>query len=378
MVDVQTPIEKLTRDLKAENERTLPVWFEDGHVKMLDQTCLPFERVVLDLRSVDKTATAIVEMRTRGSGAIACSAAYALLMAARQSSGDPDGLRAAARQLRETRPTAVALAKGIDRVLNASRCLAGPPLVDAVEEAVVGLVLEHNRFEKQIGEQGAAIVPDGATILTICHAGALAGTGYGGRFLSIVRKALELHRHVQVISMETRPYLQGARITAWELQQYGVPVTLITDGMAGAVLRRGLADLVITGSDCVAANGDVANKVGTYMLALAARDTCVPFYVSTSSMSIDFSLPTGEQIPVEMRDGSEVLVFGGRRIAPEGINALYPAFDITPACLIDGLVTERRVLRPPFAEALREAFPDLVDAAPEKPSSSGNQQPASA
>lgn len=355
---VPSQIEELTSGLKAENERTLPVWFEQGHVKMLDQTRLPFELVVLDLHSVDDVATAIVEMRTRGSGAIAGAAAYALLMVAQQEGGDAGALQRAATQLRATRPTAVALRKAIDRVLDAAGDTHGPRFIEAVERAVVDLIVEHNRFEKQIGEQGASLVEDGATLLTICHAGALAGTGYGGRVLSIVRRAGELHRRLRVISMETRPYLQGARITAWELQQYGIPVTLITDGMAGAVLRSGVVNLVITGSDRVAANGDVANKVGTYMLALAARDTGVPFYVSTSSTNIDFSLASGERIPIEMRDAAEVLIFGGRRIAPEGVDALYPAFDITPARLVDGLVTERCVLRPPFAQAIREAFPE--------------------
>ena len=363
------PIQELTRRLKSEGGPTLPVWFDDGYVGMLDQTRLPAERVVLQLPSVRDVAEAIREMRTRGSGAIACSGAYGMLLAAIASHGDGGAVAAAARALVATRPTAVALSKALHRILSSLGHSHGVELVSRVEEEVVAIVSEHNEFEKLIGAAGAPLVADGATILTICHAGALAGTGYGGRFCSIVRKAVELKRRVSVISMETRPYLQGARITAWELQQYGIPVTMITDGMAGAVLKGRLADLVITGSDRVAANGDVANKVGTYMLALAARDTGRPFYVSTSSANIDFSVPSGEAIPIESRDPDEVLFFMGIRIAPVGVKALYPSFDVTPARLIDGIITERGILRSPFGPALRGIFPEFAHASAELPRS---------
>jgi methylthioribose-1-phosphate isomerase len=206
---------------------------------------------------------------------------------------------------------------------------------------------------RRIGALGAALVPDGARILTHCNAGALATAGYGTA-LGVVRAAFEAGKGIAVLAGETRPFLQGARLTAWELHRDGIPVTLLTDGMAGWLMQRGEVSCVVVGADRIAANGDVANKIGTYALAVLARHHGVPFYVAAPWSTIDLAAASGAAIPIEERDSDEVVMLGGQRIAPAGVRARYPAFDVTPAALVTAIVTERGVVRAPHAEALRE------------------------
>ncbi|MCL5074353.1 MAG: S-methyl-5-thioribose-1-phosphate isomerase [Chloroflexi bacterium] len=348
-------IDQFTGSLRQQG-LLLPVWFEQRRVMMLDQTALPFRRDILPLDTVEKVAEAIVAMKVRGSGSIASTVAYGLLLAGVRSGGDPSQLREAAALLRRARPTAAAPLKAIDLITAKVSGLQGEELVVALQRAVIEFVEAQLADEKGTGKAGAELMRDGMTMLTHCHAGALAGVGYGGRTLSVVRQAMERGYKIKVIACETRPYLQGARITAWEFQQLGIPVILITDNMAGFCLQRRMADIIIVGSDRVAANGDVANKVGTYMLALAAADNDVPFYVATSRFNIDLSTPTGGQIPIEMRDADEVLYLGTQRIAPEGVGALYPSFDVTPARLVRGLITPLGVVSPPYEANLARLF----------------------
>lgn len=339
-------------DLRRRQQLLLPVWFEDGQVIILDQTRLPFQEHHLALRHVNEVAVAIKAMQIRGSGAIALAGAWGLYLAALTNQSTPEQIKEAGDLLKKTRPTAVNLQKTIDEITRELEPFQGEALTRTVEDRVLAIVQRQLDFEIRLGHFGAQVIGDGDTILTHCHSGALAGAGYGGRALSVLRAAVEQGKRVKVIASETRPYLQGARITAWELGQLGIPVTLITDNMSGFVLQRGMADLILVGSDRVAANGDLANKVGTYLLALAARDNDVPFYTATSSHTIDLSTPSGKEIAVEMRDPREVLLFNGAPIAPESTGAIYPSFDITPAELISGIITERGVLRPPYREKL--------------------------
>jgi methylthioribose-1-phosphate isomerase len=203
-----------------------------------------------------------------------------------------------------------------------------------------------------LGQHGAKLLGDNATVLTHCNAGALATAGYGTA-LGVVRAAVELGKSIKVLANETRPYLQGARLTAWELHRDNIPCTIITDSMSGHMMQRGAVDVVVVGADCVAANGDVANKIGTYMVAVLAHEHEIPFYVAAPTSTIDLERLTGAEIPIEERDGEEVLVIGGQRMAPAGVSAVYPAFDITPARLVDAIITETGVATAPYEESLR-------------------------
>ena len=335
-----------------------PIAWSDGHLRLLDQTRLPQEEIWLALTDHRQVAEAIRSMRVRGAPAIGVAAAYGLALAAAAGSrSDRDELlaelRAAAGELAATRPTAVNLSWALERVLTAAQ--AAP---DA--EAVRGVALaEAQRIQREdveanrrLGRLGAELVPDGATVLTHCNTGALATAGYGTA-LGVVRAAVERGKRLRVVATETRPQLQGARLTAWELAREGIECTLIVDSAAGALMRRGAIDLVIVGADRIAANGDVANKIGTYPLALLAREHGLPFYVAAPTSSIDLSLPTGDDIPIEERSPEEVTAWGGHRIAPEGVTVENPAFDVTPHRLIAAIITERAIACPPYAESLR-------------------------
>jgi len=291
-------------------------------------------------------------MKVRGSGAIGCAGALGAYLAVRQAPAAPEQWDKMVRSLREARPTAVALRRAVAEVLDAARATPQEP-VAAAADAAAAFVERQLTMERAIGRHGAAAIPDGATILTHCHSGALAGAGYGGRALSVIRAAHEQGKQIQVIAQETRPYFQGARITAYELQQLGIPVTLITDGMSGAMMETGRVDVCVVGSDRLAINGDLANKTGTYLVALAAREHGVPFYTATTRYNVDPACATGKDIPIELRDASEVLYINERPITVEGVQALYPAFDITPAALLTGIVTEGGLFEKPFEEKLR-------------------------
>ena len=331
----------------------VPVWWEDGHLRLLDQTDLPHRRTVVTLATVADGGRAIRTMQGRGAGALGTTAAYGVVLAALVSGGEPTAVRQAGEVLAAARPTAATPARAVSLLL-AEPLGEGSELVARVQERAMAFVWEQRREEVALGAAGAALLPDDCTLLTYCHAGALAGTGYGGRTVSVVRQALRLGKRVQVIACETRPYFQGSRITAWEFQQLGVPVSVIADNAAGYCLQRGMVDAAIVGSDRVAMNGDVANKVGTYPLALACADGGVPFYVATSRFHVDPATGQGAEIPIEVRSAAEVLTIGARRIAPRGVPGLYPAFDVTPARLVTGIITAAGVLRPPYAAALEQ------------------------
>jgi methylthioribose-1-phosphate isomerase len=328
-----------------------PIAWSAGALRLLDQTRLPQEEVWLTPASHREVAEAIRTLRVRGAPAIGVAAAYGLALAAAASSATTiDGLltdlRAAAGELAATRPTAVNLSWALKRALAAAEAAGdaggGRAAVLAEAQRIQHEDVEGNR---RLGAFGAELVPDDATVMTHCNAGALATAGYGTA-LGVVRGAVEAGKRVRVIATETRPLLQGARLTAWELARDGIDCTLIVDSAAASTIRRGDIDLVVVGADRIASNGDTANKIGTYALALAAREHGVPFYVAAPTSTVDLSLPSGDDIPIEERGAEEVS-------AAEGVAVANPAFDITPHPLIAAIITERGVARPPFGETVR-------------------------
>ncbi len=351
--------------------RPLPtVRWRDGVVVLLDQTRLPGELAWRECRDVGSLALAIRELAVRGAPAIGVAAAYGLALAwrgARARGAAPAAalaeLRAARAALAATRPTAVNLFWALDRVAAVAEAAvaAGQGGDDvaarlvAEGDAILADDLERGR---RLGEAGAALLPDPAAVLTHCNAGGLATGGYGTA-LGVVYAAVAAGRRVRVFADETRPLLQGARLTAWELAAAGVEVTLLCDGAAGSLLRSGRVDAVITGADRIARNGDAANKIGTYPLAVLAREHGVPFYVAAPASTFDPGCPDGAAIPVEERDPQEVLRLAGSAVAPAGVGAWNPAFDVTPARLITAFVTEAGVLRPPYPESLARLGPGL-------------------
>jgi methylthioribose-1-phosphate isomerase len=343
--------------------RTLEFDARQPALILIDQTRLPHETVTVVCRTPHEVAHAIKSMQVRGAPAIGVAAAYGLALAAlAHTSNDPralvDELEAAAGLLRQTRPTAVNLQWALDRMFVTGQAVAEKDGVDAARTALLNLADEMAEEDvatnRRLGAFGLDLVPSGANILTHCNAGALATVDYGTA-LGVVRAAHDAGRGIHVYVDETRPFLQGARLTAWELQQLGVPMTLITDSMAGHFMNRGKVDLVIVGADRIAANGDVANKIGTYSLAVLARENGIPFYVAAPASTIDLSLNSGAEIPIEERSSVEVTDISGQRIAPLGVHAAHPAFDVTPARLVTAIITDRGVLRAPYEAGLIEA-----------------------
>lgn len=335
-------------------------------VRLIDQRLLPGEVRALTLRQPDEVARAIADMAVRGAPAIGAAAAFGLALAGLRSSATSVAslqadLERASAELRAARPTAVNLGWAIDRLLRRA-AHAAPEGPDAVRRALLDEALrlaeEDVETNRRIGQHGAALIADGDTVIHHCNTGALATVDYGTA-LGVIRTAHEQGKRLHVLVDETRPRLQGARLTAWELQQYGISHEIIVDGAAGHFLRSGKVASVWVGADRIAANGDVANKIGTYMLALAAHDNGVPFYVAAPTSTVDPAVPDGDSIPIEERSLSEVLDLqaSGMPVAPAGSRARNPAFDVTPARLVTAIVTEVGVLRPPFDDALREARP---------------------
>jgi methylthioribose-1-phosphate isomerase len=304
----------------------------DGLVRLVDQRRLPGELVLLECRSVDELCEAIETLAVRGAPALGAAGAMGIALAA--VTGEP--LEDAARRLRGTRPTAVNLAWGVDRALAA---------VDPVAEAL-RIAADDVARNRRLGAHGAGLLPLDARVLTHCNAGSLACVGYGTA-LGVIRAAHEAGRRPSVWVDETRPVLQGSRLTAWELQRLGIPCTLVADVMAGSLMAAGEVDAVVVGADRIAANGDVANKIGTYGLAVLARHHGVPFYVAAPVSTLDPGCPDGGAIPVERRGAEEVASLGGAPIAPEGIAVENRAFDVTPADLVTAYVTEEGVARTP-------------------------------
>ncbi|MCS7287785.1 MAG: S-methyl-5-thioribose-1-phosphate isomerase [Roseiflexus sp.] len=341
------------------------VWWEAGQVCLIDQRLLPDEAIVVRCTTVEEVAHAIRTMQIRGAPAIGCAAAYGMALAAHRAAreatdGDQqrmyDHLTAAKMILDSQRPTAVNLSWATKRVLEAARRLINPSpeaIAHTVLEEAHAILAEDLAMCHAIGRHGVTLIPPRGHVLTHCNAGGLATAGYGTA-LAPIRKAHEQGRPIHVYVDETRPFLQGARLTAWELQQERIPLTLITDNMAGYFMKRGEIDCVIVGADRIVANGDVANKIGTYSLAVLAHAHGIPFYVAAPSSTIDISLPNGDAIPIEERSPDEVTTCFGRRIAPEGVTAAHPAFDVTPSRLVTALITERGVIYPPFGDQLRQ------------------------
>jgi methylthioribose-1-phosphate isomerase len=319
-----------------------PILWLDNELQLLDQRKLPRQVVWVRCRDAHEVAVAIRDMVVRGAPAIGVAAAFGIALAALRG----DDVPAAAEELRKARPTAVNLMWAVDRMMSAK----GDLLAEAQR-----MFAEDVEANRRIGRFGAALLGEKTTILTHCNAGALATAGYGTA-LGVVRAAAESGKRIAVFADETRPYLQGARLTAWELQQDGIDVTLITDSMAGHFFQQGRFDAVIVGADRIAANGDAANKIGTYTVAVLARAHGVPFYVAAPISTVDIATPDGSAIPIEERSADEVTSIGGVAIAPEGIAVRHPAFDVTPAALITAIITDRGVLRPPYHESIGEAI----------------------
>ncbi|MFH1184039.1 MAG: S-methyl-5-thioribose-1-phosphate isomerase, partial [Chloroflexota bacterium] len=336
--------------------RTLEWDYTTDELKVIDQRRLPGELVVVSLRTCQEVAEAIRNMTVRGAPAIGAAAAFGLALAARESKA-PDNARlladleSAGKTLLASRPTAVNLAWAVERVLRVSRAVIGS--VNDLRARVLAeaqqIADEDVEINKRMAAFGVVLIDDGDTVITHCNTGALATVDWGTA-LGVIRMAHEQGKRVHVLVDETRPRLQGARLTAWELEQYGIPYEIICDNMAGHFLRTGQVQKVFFGADRVAANGDVANKIGTYMLALAAHDNSVPVYSVAPTSSIDLSLAHGGLIPIEERPQDEVLEiqFKGEPVAPAGAKARNPAFDVTPNRLITAIVTENGIVRPPF------------------------------
>ena len=334
------------------------VQWTDNSVVLIDQTRLPLEEKYVTCRTSDEVADAIRRMVVRGAPAIGVAAAMGVALGMLHAP-EPDidrHFENVCSTLAATRPTAVNLFWAIERMRRLYQKLRGRPLAEIrrflVEEA--RLIREEDiSICRAIGRNGAGLLPDGRTVLTHCNAGALATAGYGTA-LGVIRAAIEAGKHVDVFADETRPFLQGARLTVWELQQDGIPTTLITDNMAGHFLRLGRIGCVVVGADRIAANGDVANKIGTYSLAVLAHENNVPFFVAAPISTLDLKLASGDQIPIEQRAAGEVTHVFGQAVAPAGTAVENPAFDVTPARYVTAIITEKGVGRPPYTESLRQ------------------------
>jgi len=330
----------------ASSTHVTPLRWDGRSLFLLDQRLLPRQEVWIECRTPSEVAEAIRTMVVRGAPAIGVSAAFGMAMAAQHG----DDLHVAGKELREARPTAVNLAWAIDRMLRVHAEGTGDLTLEAQN-----ILTEDVAANRRMGEYGAQLLGAQSTVLTHCNAGALATGGYGTA-LGVIRAAVEAGKRVAVFADETRPYLQGARLTAWELQRDGIDVTLITDSMSGHFFQQGKFDAVLVGADRIAANGDAANKIGTYTVAVLAHAHGVPFYVAAPVSTIDPHCPTGAEIPIEERSALEVTDIGGTRMAPEGIQVRHPAFDVTPARLITAIITERGVLRAPYTQSIAALF----------------------
>jgi methylthioribose-1-phosphate isomerase len=337
-------------------------WTDDG-VRFIDQTKLPLEESYVLATDYEQVAEVIVTMVVRGAPAIGVSAAYGIALGAKSTKAKtaqefaPEFEKICAR-LAGTRPTAVNLFWAIDRMKALFRkLLSSGATVSQIQEKI--LAEAHAMYEEDIaacktmGAHGAALLPDKGGVLTHCNAGALATCGYGTA-LGVIRAAVERGKRIHIYADETRPFLQGARLTAWELMADGIPTTVICDNMAASLMRAGKIQAVVVGADRIAANGDTANKIGTYSVAILAKEHGIPFYVAAPWSTIDLATPTGEAIPIEERPHREVTHHAGTQLTPNGVGICNPAFDVTPAKYVTAIVTERGVLRAPYSESLRQ------------------------
>jgi len=336
-----------------------PIQWVDGKVKIIDQTRLPTELVYLEITDHIAMAEAICQLRVRGAPALGIAAAYGLVLGARRIKAGTlneflDKLGQVSRSLAVTRPTAINLFYALQRL---EKVAGGCKSITEAQQSIMReanlIAQEEEVANRQLGKYGADLIKDDATILTHCNAGALATGGYGTA-LGVIYAAREAGKKLQVFATESRPLLQGARLTAWELMQMEIPVTLITDNMAGHFLKQKKIDLVIVGADRIAANGDVANKIGTYSLSVLAMENGVPFYVAAPTTTIDMSIVSGEQIPIEERSPEEVTHLRGVRIAPAGVKVANPAFDVTPHHYVTAIITEKGIIREPYEARLKK------------------------
>lgn len=319
---------------------------------LLDQTRLPEDEVWSEISSVESLCEAIQTLRVRGAPLLGLAGACGLGIAASTRGVSAERLRESARQLRETRPTAVDLGAAVDAGLAAALAVPEPERLELLWKRAIEFKAQRIAEDEALAAFGVELVPVGAAVLTHCNTGALA-TGGAGTALGVISRAWDEGRLVRCYATETRPLLQGARLTAWELGRLGIPATLLPDTAAASLIASGTVGLVITGADRIAANGDSANKIGTYGLAAVASRHGVPFIIAAPRSTIDLTCPNGAGIPIEFRSASEVGGFGGQRWAPDGVDAYNPAFDVTPGELIAAIVTERGIARSPFGPSLR-------------------------
>ncbi|AKI97125.1 S-methyl-5-thioribose-1-phosphate isomerase [Kosmotoga pacifica] len=342
--------------------KTMTLEWTGDSVVFVDQRKLPLEEVYVRCTTHEETFAAIKDMIVRGAPAIGASAAFGYVLGAKEFDGNlnsDEGIRymeSVKERLASSRPTAVNLFWALDRMhkkfLNR---LSSENIIDILEEEALTIAHEDIEVNKAIGKYGAELLRDGDTVLTHCNAGALATVDYGTA-LGVIRAAVEAGKKISVYADETRPYLQGARLTAWELMKDGIDVTLISDNMAGWVMSQGKINAVVVGADRIAANGDVANKIGTYSVAVLAQRHGIPFYVAAPLSTIDLLTPTGKEIPIEERSHKEITHVQGMQVAPNNVKCYNPAFDVTPWNLITGIITEKGVVRPPYDVTLKKLF----------------------
>ena len=347
--------------MTKQHDSIRPIVWQDGHLELLDQRILPSEYKFIGYTDVHAVADAIRDMVVRGAPAIGITAAYGVVLAARQRYAENKDNWLAAMQadfdtLAASRPTAVNLFWAIARMKRCCLDISGDPEPHLLQEAHA-IRDEDIAANHKMGELGASLIETGSSVLTHCNAGALATGGYGTA-LGVIRSAYTQGKLTEVHADETRPWMQGARLTAWELLQDGIPVELNTDGAAAWLMKQGKVQWVIVGSDRIAANGDVANKIGTYNLAVLARHHGVKFMVAAPTSTIDMAVAAGADIPIENRDGAEVLGLGGRRLAADGASAWNPVFDVTPAELVDAIVTEKGIIEKPDLNKLKQHMAD--------------------
>jgi methylthioribose-1-phosphate isomerase len=342
--------------------KSITLEWSDDRVIFIDQRRLPVEEVYVECRTHEEVYSAIKDMVVRGAPAIGASAAFGYVLGAMEFDKKPEELaehmEAVKNRLAESRPTAVNLFWALERM---ERLFAGlsslnpEELIKALEREAIVISREDILTNRSIGKNGSAVVRDGDGILTHCNAGALATVDYGTA-LGVIRSAVEMGKRVRVYADETRPYLQGARLTSWELMKSCIDVTLICDNMAGWVMKKGYVNLVVVGADRIAANGDSANKIGTYSLAILAQNHGIPFYIAAPLSTVDLSCSDGEKIPIEERSHREITHIGESQIAPDGVKCYNPAFDVTPWNLITGIITEKGIARPPYDVSLAKMF----------------------
>lgn len=334
--------------------------YVDGVVRMIDQTRLPSEKVFVDCKTIEDVERAIKTMIIRGAPAIGVAAAMGVSLGADKINASSFDefyavMEKQCNKLGKSRPTAVNLAwaiKRMKRVAQDSKDLPVPELKSRLKEEALTILTEDISINESMGKHGQTLVENGNVILTHCNAGALATAGFGTA-LGVIRASVNAGKNINVLANETRPFLQGARLTAWELKEDNIPVKLITDNMCGFFMKNGEVDLVVVGADRIAGNGDIANKIGTYMVAVLAKENNIPFYVAAPVSTLDLSLTSGDEIPIEERSAEEVVNINKKRIAPEDIDVAHPAFDITPNELVTAIITEQGIAHPPFTESLK-------------------------